>query len=122
MFTLSPLPKAPQHQSLTFFLHDPLAGVDYSYANGVVEKLEITMALKKFIEFNASIQALSGAAQSTFSPSTTAEHGFVPQYLVAGFAPSLAGVQGTLTATGTCLNDHPRHGPLNIDHLASCRK
>jgi hypothetical protein len=90
-----------QHQSLTFFLHDPLAAVDYSYANGVVEKLEISMALKKFIDFTASIKALSGAAQSTFSPSTTTENRFVPQYLAAKFALNYAGLTGTLTATGT---------------------
>jgi len=93
--------ESAQHQSLTFLLHDPLSAVDYSYPNGVVEKLEISMALKKFVEFNASIMALSGTVQSAFSPSTTSENRFVPQYLVAGFAPSLAGLQGTLTCTGT---------------------
>ena len=90
-----------QHQSLTFFLHDPLSAVDYSYANGVVEKLELNIALKKFIDFNATIKALSGAAQSTFTPSTTTENRFVPQYLAASFALDYAGLQGTKTATGT---------------------
>src|SRR5271168_3906151 len=90
-----------QHQSYTFLLHDPLSGVDYSYANGVIEKLEINFALKQFIQFTASLMAQSGVVQSTFSPSTTTENRFLLQYLVAGFAPSLAGVQGTLTATGT---------------------
>jgi hypothetical protein len=33
--------------------------VDYSDATGVVEKLELEMALKKFVYFNASIRALS---------------------------------------------------------------
>jgi hypothetical protein len=93
--------ESAQHQSLTFFLHDPLATVDYSYANGVVEKIELTMALKKFIEFNASIKSLSGAAQSNFTPSTTTENRFVPQYLAAKFALNYAGLLGTLTATGT---------------------
>src|ERR1700710_774548 len=82
-----------QHQSLTFFLHDPLAAVDYSYANGVVEKLELNMALKKFIDYTASIKSLSGASQSTFSPATTAENRFVPQYLAAKFALDYAGLQ-----------------------------
>ena len=91
-----------QHQSYTFLLHDPLAAVDYSYANGVVEKLEINFALKQFVQFTASLMAQSGVTQSMFSPSTTTENRFLPQYLAAGFAPSLAGVQGTLTATGTC--------------------
>ncbi len=82
--------ESAQHQSLTFLLHDPLSAVDYSYPNGVVEKLEISMALKKFIEYNASIKTLSGTSQSAFSPSTTTENRFVPQYLSAGFAPTLA--------------------------------
>lgn len=93
--------QSAQHQSLTLFLHDPLAAVDYSYANGVVEKLELTMALKKFIEFNASVKALTGASQSTFTPSTATENRFVPQYLAAKFALNYSGLQGTLTATGT---------------------
>jgi hypothetical protein len=93
--------ESAQHQSLTFFLHDPLAAVDYSYANGVVEKLELDLSLKKFISFNATIKALSGVSQSNFTPSTTAENRFVPQYLAAKFALNYAGLQGTLTATGT---------------------
>lgn len=93
--------ESAQHQSLTFFLHDPLAAKDYSYANGVVEKLEIDMAVKKFISFNATIKALTGAAQSTFTPATTTENRFVPQYLAAKFALNYSGLQGTLTATGT---------------------
>jgi hypothetical protein len=90
-----------QHQSLTFFLHDPLAAQDYSYANGVVEKLEINMALKKFVEFNATIKALTGAAQSNFTPATTTENRFIAQNLSAKFALNYAGLGGTLTATGT---------------------
>jgi len=93
--------ESAQHQSLTFFLHDPLSAQDYSYANGVVEKLEIMAELKKFVMFNASIKALTGAAQSTFTPSTTSENRFVPQYLAAKFALNSAGLAGTLTATGT---------------------
>lgn len=93
--------QSAQHQSLTFFKHDPLAAQDYSYANGVVQKLEITLAVKKFVEYQATISALSGAAKSDFTPATTAENRFVPQYATASFALSYAGLQGTLTATGT---------------------
>jgi hypothetical protein len=90
-----------QHQSLTLFLHDPLSAVDYSYANGVVEKLEINMALKKFIEFTASLKALTGVSQSTFTPATTTDNRFVAQHMTAKFALNSAGLAGTLTATGT---------------------
>jgi hypothetical protein len=93
--------ESAQHQALTLFLHDPLAAADYSYANGVVEKLEITMALKKFVEFTATIKALSGASQSTFTPATTSENRFIAQNLTAKFALNYSGLQGTLTATGT---------------------
>jgi hypothetical protein len=94
-----------QHKSITLFLHDPLSFVDYSYANGVVEKFEINMALKKFVEFTASVKALSGVAQSAFTPSTTSENRFVAQYISAGFSPQVAGLltaqEGTATAAST---------------------
>jgi hypothetical protein len=90
-----------QHQSLTLFLHDPLSFVDYSYANGVVEKLELMVELKKFVTFSATLKSLTGASQSAFTPSTTTENRFVPQYLAAKFALNYGGLQGTLTATGT---------------------
>jgi hypothetical protein len=93
--------ESAQHQALTLFLHDPLSGKDYSHANGVIEKLEISMALKKFVEFNASVKALAGASQSSFTPSTTTENRFVAQHLAAKFALNSAGIAGTLTATGT---------------------
>jgi hypothetical protein len=93
--------ESAQHQSLTLFKHDPLTGVDYSYANGVVEKLELSVALKKFVMFTASLLAQSGVSQSAFTPSTTTENRFVPQYLAAKFALNYTGLQGTYTVTGT---------------------
>jgi hypothetical protein len=67
----------------------------------VVEKLELTAELKKFIMFNAAIKALAGATQSNFTPSTTTENRFLPQHMAAKFALNYAGLLGTLTATGT---------------------
>src|SRR3954465_3666268 len=32
-----------QHQSLAFYMHDPLAAQDYNYANGVIEKLDLAI-------------------------------------------------------------------------------
>jgi len=90
-----------QHQSLAFYLHDPLAAVDYNYANGVVEKLDLSIELKKFVMFNASIKALAGASHADYTPSTTSENRFLPQHLLAKFALNYSGLQGTLTATGT---------------------
>jgi hypothetical protein len=93
--------ESAQHKSLTFLLHDPLSAVDYSYANGVVEKLEINLALKKFVEFTASIKALSGVAQSAFSPAITSENRFIAQYITAGFSPQVAGMLTAQEGTGT---------------------
>jgi hypothetical protein len=91
--------ESAQHQSMTFFMHDPLAAQDYTYANGVIGKLEINAALKQFINYNATIMALSGATADSFSPSTTAENRFVPQYLTATFADSISGLgDGTVVA------------------------
>lgn len=94
--------QSAQHESLTLFLHDPLAAVDYSHANGVVSKLDLSIELKKFVNYTASLMAKSGASQSTFTPSTTSENRLLPQYLSAKFALDKAGVEGTKTATGTC--------------------
>src|ERR1044071_6182942 len=48
--------QSAQHQSLAFYLHDPLAAQDYNYPNGVVHSLELTAELKKFVMFNAAIK------------------------------------------------------------------
>jgi Phage tail tube protein len=93
--------ESAQHQSLTLFLHDPLAAVDYSHALGVIHKLELDVQLKKFAEINLSVKALKGVSQSTFTPSIASENRFLPQYMTFSYAPSAAGVNGTLTATGT---------------------
>ncbi len=90
-----------QHQSLTLFLHDPLAAVDYSHALAVVHKLELAAELKKFVELTASVKAQKGVSQSTFTPSILSENRFLPQYMTFSYAPTTAGVNGTLTATGT---------------------
>jgi hypothetical protein len=86
--------ESAQHQSLSFYLHDPLSAQDYTYANGVVEKLELTMELKKFISYVATIKSLSGATHAAFTPSTTTENRFVPQYLTAKFASSYSTITG----------------------------
>lgn len=77
--------ESAQHQSLTFAVHDPAAGQDYTYANSVVSKLELSFALKQFLTFTASIMGLKGATHSAYSPSITAENHFVPQYIAATF-------------------------------------
>lgn len=93
--------ESAQHQSLTLFIHDPLTSADYSYALGVIHKLELDVQLKKFCDATLSVKALKGVSQSSFSPSIAAENRFLPQYMAFSNAPSSAGVLGTLTCTGT---------------------
>jgi hypothetical protein len=94
--------ESAQHPSLTFFLHDPLSGVDYSHALGVIHKMDLDVELKKFAELSLSVKALKGVSQSAFTPSIAAENRFLPQYMAFASAPTVAGANGTLTGTGTC--------------------
>ena len=66
--------ESAQHPSLTLFLHDPLAGVDYSHALGVIHKMDLDVELKKFADLSLSVKALKGVSQSTFSPSIATEN------------------------------------------------
>ena len=93
--------ESAQHPTLTYFLHDPAGGTDYSYANGVLHKMDIDAQLKKFVQLSCSARSQKGAAQSTFSPSILSENRFIPQYMTFATAPTLAGANGTLTATGS---------------------
>lgn len=84
--------ESAQHQSLTFFTHDPLGGTDYSYANGVVHKMEIDAELEKFVMLTNSVSAKSGVSQSAFSPSIIAENRFIPQYMTFKYATTVSGL------------------------------
>lgn len=90
-----------QHQSLTFAVHDPASGQDYAYPNGVVEKLELSYALKQYAQFTATIRAQTGTAESAYTPSVLVENHFVPQFLAAQFANTYSGVRGAFYGTGT---------------------
>jgi hypothetical protein len=89
-----------QHQSLSFFINDALTSVDYVYSLGVIHKLDLDVELKKFADITMSVKALKGVAQAA-TVAMVAENRFLPQYMTFSYAPSTAGVNGTLTATGT---------------------
>jgi hypothetical protein len=83
--------ESPQHQSISFYLHDASIQ-DYSFANGMCSKLELEYALGKYVSYSASLRAKSGASQTAYTPSQTAENQFVPQYLVVKVAANVAGL------------------------------
>lgn len=89
------------HQSLSLYRHDPVSGQDRVYANAVVSKMSLEYALGKYVTYTATLLAQQGVTHAAYSPATTSENRFVPQYLTFKVAPSLAGVNGTLTGTGT---------------------
>ncbi len=76
-----------QHQSLSFYVHDPIATpsgatADYSYALGVVHKASIAYDLGKYVEVTFGMKTLKGSAAAVvFAPSQAIEPRFVPQYL-----------------------------------------
>ena len=84
--------ESTQHQSLSFYVHDPATSADYAYANGMVEKLEIAYELEKFVTFNASIKAKTGTSESSYTVSTVSENHFVPQYLTFKKATTFSGI------------------------------
>lgn len=86
--------ESAQHQSLTLFIHDPLAAADYSHALGVIHKMDLDVELKKFAELSLSVKALKGASQSSFSPSIASENRFLPQYMTFKYATSVSGLSG----------------------------
>jgi hypothetical protein len=63
--------------------------------------MDLDVELKKFAELSLSVKAQKGVSQSAFSPSIASENRFLPQYMAFVSAPTVAGANGTLTATGT---------------------
>lgn len=76
-----------QHQSLSFFVHDPIptaSGVtaDHVHKNAVVTKMDIDYTLGDFVKATVGLKALKGStAAVAYTPAITLEDLFVPQYL-----------------------------------------
>lgn len=83
--------QSAQHQALTLFIDDPIAGQDYKHAMSVITSLEIKYELNNFIQYTANIKAKKGAT-ATLTPSTTTENRFLPKHVVFKLASSLAGL------------------------------
>ncbi len=83
--------QSAQHQSLTVFIDDPLSGVDYKHALGVVTGLELNYEQGKLLEFTPSLKAKKGTS-GALTPSTTVENKFLPQHLTFKMAATQAGL------------------------------
>jgi hypothetical protein len=83
--------ESAQHQSLTLFLDDVAAGVDYKHALACLTSLELKLELGKWIDFAAGFKAKKGAS-ATLTPSMTAENRFHSSHVVFKTATNLAGL------------------------------
>lgn len=87
------LAQTAQHQALSLFLDDPIAGQDYKHGLGVVNSLEINYELGKILSYSLGLKAKKGAI-ATLTPSTTTENRFLPKHLTFKLATNLAGLPG----------------------------
>lgn len=94
-----------QHPSLTLIVNEPNAtgASSLAYALCMLDSMNIHIEVGKWSTYKAGFR---GNANGTTSPTVSyiVENGFNPQFATASFAPTLAGVQGTLTATGTAVS------------------
>lgn len=89
-----------QHPSLTMCVFEPNASTGLAYPLGMIDSLDVTYELDKYAMYKTVIKANRNASQSN-TVAFVAENGFRPQDMTFGYAPTLAGANGTLTATGT---------------------
>jgi len=76
-----------QHPSLTIF-HDD-ANIDEKYALAMLNQLTVNAVLKDYVRFNAGFISKVGADTSS-SPSYTAENSFLAQHVSVKFAATIA--------------------------------
>jgi len=84
-----------QHPALTIFHKD--LNVDEKYALGMLNSLTMNVVLKDFIKFSAAFMSKIGADTSS-SPSYSAENVFLPQHMSVKFAATVAAL-GTASAS-----------------------
>ena len=85
--------QSAQHQSLAFYLDDPVGGQDYTHALGVVDSMAINYERGKFVEYEAKLKAKKGAT-ATLTPSITTENKFLAQHTTFKLASTQAGLDG----------------------------
>ncbi len=78
--------------TLSAFIHDPIAAQDYAHANGVVKKLSIDAALKKYAEASIDLLTMKGVQITSLTPSQSQENRFVPQMITFKQASNIAGL------------------------------
>lgn len=83
--------QSAQHQSLAFYLDDPVTGQDYAHSLGVVDSLVINYERGKFIDYDAKLRSKKGVT-ATLTPSITTENKFLTQHVTFKLATNQAGL------------------------------
>jgi hypothetical protein len=83
--------QSAQHQSLAFYLDDPIGGQDYTHALGVVDSLAINYERGKFVDYEAKLKSKKGVT-ATLTPSITTENKFLPQHVTFKLASTQSGL------------------------------
>lgn len=83
--------QSAQHQSLTGFIKDPLAGADYKHANMMVETLEIDYQMGKFINYTLKMKGKKGVT-ATNTAAITAVNRFSSKHVIFKLAANQAGL------------------------------
>lgn len=89
-----------QHPALSLSVAGPNESSGLVYPLGMIESLDITIELDKYATFKAVYKANKSASQANTASFSTVNR-FRPQDGSFGYAPTLPGANGTLTATGT---------------------
>lgn len=94
--------QSAQHPSLTVVVNEPNAtgANSLSYPLAMIDSLNIHAEVGKWGTYKATWRA-NTPTTSTPTVAFTSENGFNPQFINAQIAPTYAGLNGTLTATGT---------------------
>lgn len=92
--------QSAQHPALSLSVAGPNESSGLVYPLGMLDSLEFNFELDKYATFKATYKANKNASQSN-SASFSSVNRFRPQDGIFGYAPTLPGANGTLTATGT---------------------
>ena len=83
--------QSAQHQSLSFYLDDPVTPQDYTFGLGVLPTLDISYDAGKFLEFSAGLKAKKGVTGS-FTATSNTETCFTHKHFTLKLAANLAGL------------------------------
>lgn len=83
--------QSAQHQSLAFYLDDPVGAQDYIHALGVIDSLAINYERGKFVDYDAKLKSKKGST-ATLTPSVTTENKFLSQHVTFKLASTQAGL------------------------------